>query len=163
MSDLEQMLRRAQDRLTPEQQQQEERGRRMDRAGGALVGAFFAVLIGQIFYWLFIGWPYYSVWSNEMSGRAEMARAEQNRQIRVREAQAQWDAAKLLAQAEVERSRGVAESNNIIANGLGGAEGYLRYLYIQQLGNADKNERTVIYVPTEGLLPITEAGRSLKK
>jgi hypothetical protein len=30
-------------------------------------------------------------------------------------------------------------------------------------GNADKNERTIIYVPTEGLLPITEAGCGIKK
>lgn len=139
------------------------RGWFKDAFTGCLVGALIAVFIGQFFYWVFIGWPYYSVWSSDMSGRAAMAYAEQQRQVKVREAQAALDAASLLAKAEVERAHGVAESNKIVANGLGGPEGYLRYLYIQQLGNAEKNERTVIYVPTEGLLPLTEAGRALKK
>jgi len=104
--------------------------------------------------------PEYAVWSAEMDGKAEMARAEQNRQIKVREAEAERDSAKLKAEAEIERAKGVAKSNEIVSNGLGGPEGYLRYLYIQQLGNAEKNERTVIYVPTNGMLPVTESSRA---
>lgn len=76
-------------------------------------------------------------------GKAELARAEQNRQI-----------ATLDAQAEVARARGVAQANKIIADGLGGPEGYLRYLQIDALRNS---QGTVIYVPTEAGLPITEA------
>lgn len=125
----------------------------------AFTGALTGVLIISLIYWSFVGWAHYSVWSNEMAGRAAMARAEQDRQIKVREAQAFKDSATLLAEAEVTRAKGVAEANKIVAEGLGGAEGYLRYLYIQQLGNAEKNERTVIYVPTNGLLPVTEASR----
>lgn len=89
--------------------------------------------------------PLYRVWSEEMRGRAELARAEQNRRIAV-----------LDAQAEVARARGVAEANQIIAEGLGGPDGYLRYLWIQQLS---QNGQSVIYVPTEAGLPILEAGR----
>lgn len=130
-----------------------------ERFFGWMAGTAIALVIGQALYWLFVGWAHYSIWSNDMSGKAAMAYAEQQRQIKVREAQATKDAAALLAEAEVARAKGVAEANKIVAEGLGGPTGYLRYLYIQQLGNADKNERTVVYVPTEGLLPITEAGR----
>lgn len=102
--------------------------------------------------------PYYHVWNQSMSGTAELRRAEQNRQIAVLEAQAKLDAAKLLAESEVERAKGVAEANRIIADGLGGAEGYLRWLWIDALNNPKAGQQ-VIYVPTEAGLPILEAGK----
>jgi regulator of protease activity HflC (stomatin/prohibitin superfamily) len=132
---------------------------RADKIASAFVGMFIATIVAFSLYWVFVGWAYYRVWSNDMAGRADMAYAEQQRQVKVREAQAFKDSAQLLAEAEVLRATGVAKANEIIAGGLGGPEGYLRYLFIQQLGNADKNERTIVYVPTDGLLPITEAGR----
>ncbi len=89
--------------------------------------------------------PVYNVWAASQRGKAELARAEQNRQI-----------AELDAQAEIARARGVAEANRIIAEGLGGADGYLRYLWIQQLS---QNGQDVIYIPTEAGLPILEAQR----
>lgn len=106
--------------------------------------------------------PYVNVWQRGMAGQAQMAEAEANRQIKVREAQATLDAAKMLAAAEVERAKGVAEANKIVADGLGGPEGYLRYLYIESLKDARGDGAQVIYVPTEAGLPILEAGR-LKK
>ncbi len=71
------------------------------------------------------------------------------------------ESSKLTAQAEVERAKGVAEANTIIADGLGGAEGYLRWRYIEMLEETGKREggRTIIYVPTEANLPILEARR----
>lgn len=134
-----------------------------DRFFGFAAGSFVAILLGQIIYWMFVGWAHYSIWSSDMSGKARFALANQDREIRVREATAKRDSAKLEAEAEVERAKGVAAANKIVSDGLGGPEGYLKYLYIQQLGNADKNERTVIYVPTDGLIPQTEAGRALRK
>lgn len=98
----------------------------------------------------------YNVWAAEKTGEAEFAQANQNRRIKVEEARAHLDSAKLLAQAEVERAKGVAEANDIIADGLGGPEGYLRYLYIQQVSN---NDNQVIYLPTEAGVPILEAGK----
>lgn len=99
--------------------------------------------------------PTYDVWHQEMVGRAELAKANQNRQIAVTEAQAKEESAKFLAQAEVERSKGVAEANRIIGSSLQGNEAYLHYLWIQELANSGH----VIYVPTEANLPILEAGR----
>ncbi len=104
--------------------------------------------------------PYVRVWTSGMEGRAQMAQAEANRQIKVREAQSTRDAAILLAEAEVARAKGVAEANRIVADGLGGPEGYLRYLYIEGLKEArEKAGAQVIYVPTEAGLPIFEANR----
>ncbi|WP_374005543.1 hypothetical protein [Delftia lacustris] len=106
--------------------------------------------------------PYVDVWQKGMAGQAQMAEAEANRQILVREAQAKLDASTMLAAAEVERARGVAEANKIVADGLGGPEGYLRYLYIESLKDARGDGAQVIFVPTEAGLPILEAQR-LKK
>lgn len=100
------------------------------------------------------------VWNAETAGEAELAQARQNRQIATLEAEAKLESAKLLAQAEVERAKGVAEANRIVADGLGGPEGYLRYLYIEHLA---QSQGQIIYVPTEGGLPILEAGRLRSK
>lgn len=96
------------------------------------------------------------VWNAESAGQAELAQARQNRQIATLEAEAKLESARLLAKAEVERAKGVAEANRIVADGLGGPEGYLRYLYIE---NLSQSEGKIIYVPTEAGLPILEAGK----
>ncbi|TYC85314.1 membrane protease subunit [Novosphingobium sp. BW1] len=96
------------------------------------------------------------VWNAQVAGEAQLAQATQNRRIAVLEAQAALDSAKLKAAAEVERAKGLAEANRIVADSPGGPEGYLRYLYIQ---NLEQSRGQIIYVPTEGGLPILEAGR----
>lgn len=125
-----------------------------------IIAAFLALLVifggisGCMTYY-----PQYNVYSQKMAGEAELARAESNRQIKVREAQALLDSSKLTAAAEVERAKGVAQANQIIADSLGGPEGYLRWRYIEMLENTGSNGRDVIYVPTEASLPILEAGK----
>lgn len=109
----------------------------------------------------FWGCPHYSVWQQGLAGEAELRRAEQNRKIVVQEAEAKKEASTSLAQAEVERAKGVAEANKIIGESLAGNEAYLRYLWIQGLENGAAP--TVIYVPTEAGLPILEAGRLMPK
>jgi len=118
----------------------------------AALMSFFVLIPGCM-----AGMPYYSVWEQGMTGRAELARAEQNRQIARFEAEAAVMRAEGEAAAEVARARGNAEANAIIADGLGGPEGYLEYLYIQALRDS---ETEVIYVPTEAGLPILEAQRN---
>jgi regulator of protease activity HflC (stomatin/prohibitin superfamily) len=106
------------------------------------------------------GYPKYKVYSYEMDGRAVLAQAESSRQVAVREALALKDSAKYKAEAEVIRANGVAEANKIIANGLGGPEGYLRYLAIEAMNEQAKSgHATIVYVPTEANIPITEASR----
>lgn len=103
-------------------------------------------------------YPEYKVWSAGKDGEAELKKAEQNRQIKVLEAQAELDSAKLKAQSEIERAKGVAEANKIVAEGLNGHEEYLRYLWIDKVAGGNV-AREVIYVPTEANLPILEAGK----
>jgi len=105
------------------------------------------------------GCPQYNVYERTMAGRAELAQAESNRQIKVQEGIAAQEAAKHFAQAEIERARGVAEANKIIGDSLKGNEDYLRYLWIHNLEVAEQNGATIIYVPTEANLPILEASR----
>lgn len=103
--------------------------------------------------------PQWNVWRADLAGRAALAQAENERKVLIEEAKAQLESARFYAEAEVERAKGVAEANRIIADGLGGPEGYLRYLWIQKLG---ENQQDVIYIPTEAGVPILEAGRAVE-
>lgn len=100
--------------------------------------------------------PWYNVWSQEMEGKAEFAKAEQNRKIKIEEAKANLEAEKLNAQAEVERAKGAAEAIRIENGSI--TPTYIQYLWVRQQG--DLNNKTVIYVPTETNLPILEASRT---
>lgn len=117
-------------------------------AAGLILGCLIALGL--------FGYPRYAVWQQRMQGQAELARAEQNRRIAVSEAEAKKESAKQLAEAEIIRAKGVAESNRIIGESLKGNDGYLRYLWINSLND---NKQNVIYVPTEAGLPILEAGK----
>lgn len=105
---------------------------------------------------LFLAIPPINVWRKELRGKADLKEATWSRQIAVEEAKAKLESAKLFAEAEIERSKGVAQSNQIIADGLKNNDEYLRYLYIQSLNDLDTQ---LIYVPTEAGLPILEANR----
>lgn len=122
---------------------------------GIVVGLAVVSLIPGCMY----AYPQYNVYAERQAGMAELQRAESSRRIRVQEAQALLDASSMTAQAEVERAKGVAEANRIIADSLGGAEGYLRWRYIEMLEQTGAKGRDVIYVPTEANLPILEAGK----
>lgn len=102
--------------------------------------------------------PWYNVWSQEMEGKAEFAKAEQNRKIKIEEAKANLEAEKLNAQAEVERAKGAAEAIRIENGSI--TPTYIQYLWVRQQSNL--NDKTVIYVPTESNLPILEAPRMLQ-
>lgn len=103
------------------------------------------------------GCPAYNVWQQGMEGQAALAKATQDRQIKVQEAVATKEAAVMLAEAEVERAKGVAAANKIIGNSLHDNEDYLRYLFVNGL---EHTQNQVIYVPTEAQLPILEASRN---
>ena len=99
--------------------------------------------------------PRYNVWSQEMDGKAEFAKAEQNRKIKIEEAKANLEAEKLNAQAEIERAKGAAEAIRIENGSITPA--YIQYLWVRQQ-NANTNNK-IIYIPTEAGLPVLEAGR----
>ena len=101
--------------------------------------------------------PWYNVWSQEMEGKAEFAKAEQNRKIKIEEAKANLEAEKLNAQAEIERAKGAAEAIRIENGSI--TPTYIQYLWVRQQSNL--SNKTVIYVPTETNLPILESTRAL--
>lgn len=120
----------------------------------------FLILLTTLAMW---GCPQYEVYSRTLTGQAELKQAEWNRQIRIKEAEAAQESAKHLAQAEIERAKGVAEANRIIGASLHDNEDYLRYLWIHNLEVAESKGAEVIYVPTEANLPILEATRRLRR
>jgi hypothetical protein len=122
--------------------------------------------------------PAYNVWWMSMEGKAQLKKAEQDRQIMVQEAQATFDSSSLLAdaavvkakgeaQAAIERAKGEAKARVENANGEAEANqvisasinfDYNIYLWIKALNNG---RNSVVYVATEAgvPLPVTEAGK----
>ncbi|EXY41662.1 hypothetical protein [Bacteroides fragilis] len=123
----------------------------MNKLGTVTVILVAAMMTGGLFIV-----PYYNVWQQEMSGKAEFAKAEQNRKIKIEEAKANLEAEKLNAQAEVERAKGAAEAIRIENGSITPA--YIQYLWVRQQSNL--NDKTVIYIPTETNLPVLEASRN---
>lgn len=124
-----------------------------------LLGLFLAT-------WLLSGcgvvglfYPPMKIYMEETEGKAELAKAEYSKKVQIADAEGKKTAATLLAGAEVERAKGVAEANKIIGDSLKDNEAYLRYLYIHNLETAEKNGSQIIYIPTEAGLPILEAGK----
>lgn len=123
----------------------------MNKLGTVTVILVAAMMTGGLFIV-----PYYNVWQQEMSGKAEFAKAEHNRKIKIEEAKANLEAEKLNAQAEVERAKGAAEAIRIENGSITPA--YIQYLWVRQQSNL--NDKTVIYIPTETNLPVLEASRN---
>ncbi len=117
-----------------------------------IVGAIILIVVAMAFIM-----PWYNVWSQEMEGKAEFAKAEQNRKIKIEEARANLEAEKLNAQAEIERAKGAAEAIRIENGSI--TPTYIQYLWVRQ--QSDLSNKTVIYVPTETNLPILESTRML--
>lgn len=112
------------------------------------------------------GLPQLGVYNRTLAGKAALMEAESTRQVRVLEAKARQEAAALEAQAEITKAEGSAKAIAAVKDQLGGPDGYLRWLYLQGLQepNAGGDREKIIYIPTDGLvpLPISEAGRTTK-
>lgn len=124
-----------------------------ESVGGWIIGISIVIIliigfIGALMYII----PQYGVWQKGLSGKAQLAEAEWNRQIAIKEAEARLESAKLDRLSEIERAHGVAEAQEIIATTL--TEEYLRYLWIQGLHDGSSE---TIYIATEANLPILEA------
>ena len=122
----------------------------------------FSVILSTIFVavCLMFAMPTYKVWQQNKEGEAELARAEQNRQIAIQEAKAKEESAKSLANAEVIRAQGVAQANKIIGDSLQNNDAYIHWLWVETL---KETHDQVIYIPTEAGIPITESARFFKE
>ena len=131
------------------------------RNSKALVG--IVAVVGILIIVLMFGLPLYNVWQQEMAGKAEMAKAEQNRKILIEEARARLEAEKLNAQAEVERAKGMAEAMKLENGTLNST--YNQYLFIRTLEKlADKGDLPqIIYMPSEGLVPVLDVSKKMEQ
>lgn len=131
----------------------------MNRKGqegfGIMLTLIVLGLIAMIVFFMFV-FPLLKPWWASQDGKAELAQAEQNRQIAVLEAIAKKESATQLAQAEIERAKGVAEANRIIGESLQGNQDYLKYLWITEVATHD-SQKTTVYIPTEANIPLLEA------
>lgn len=109
-----------------------------------LLAVIVGVLVGIVMVFLWISYSYLP--------SKRLARAEIEKRILVEQARAERDSAVFEAEGEVNRAKGVAEANRIIADSL--SDEYLRYHYINTIA---KNNQDTIYIPTEAGLPILEA------
>lgn len=118
-----------------------------------------AIILGAIVVMMW-GMPVYNVWQQEMAGKAEMAKAEQNRRILVEEAKARLEAEKLNAQAEVARAKGMAEAMRVENGQLNST--YNQYLFIRTLEKlAEKGDLPqIIYLPSEGMVPVMDLNKA---
>lgn len=129
--------------------------RTMAKFFGCIAAGIGALIIGFM-----LIYPQYNVYSQRMEGEAQLAHAEYSKRIAVETAKAKRDAAAMEADAEVARAEGVAKANKIIGESLHDNPEYLKYLW---LTNIDHNtDKTVIYIPTEGNIPLLETSRLQK-
>jgi len=129
---------------------------RINSQGLSIKQILYAVIgIAVFFVGMAFVLPWYNVWSQEMEGKAEFAKAEQNRKIKIEEAKANLEAEKLNAQAEIERAKGAAEAIRIENGSI--TPTYIQYLWVRQ--QSDLSNKTVIYIPTETNLPLLESMR----
>jgi hypothetical protein len=128
----------------------------MMRTGLGGLGLFATLSIVALIAFIVVLWPQYNVYAQRLAGEAALAEAQSSRQVAILEARAKKESAAYLAEAEIIRAQGAAKANNILQNSLGGPEGYLRYLQIQAI---ETSKASLIYVPTEAGLPVTEARR----
>ena len=114
-------------------------------ATGTTIAVFVVCGLIAIGMW---GCPRYNVWQKKLAGEARLRQQEYEKQILVEQAKAEKESAKLLAEAEVERARGIAESMKIISDNLKGNPEYLQYWAIQaQIKMSESPNHTTVYIP----------------
>jgi regulator of protease activity HflC (stomatin/prohibitin superfamily) len=100
------------------------------------------------------GLPTYNVWQQEMAGKARLAESSQSRQIQIEQARGEVEAAKLLAEAIETVGTAAREYPE-----------YRQQKWLTDLGEslANGHVEQTIYIPMNGQIPITEAGRVANK
>jgi regulator of protease activity HflC (stomatin/prohibitin superfamily) len=112
----------------------------------------FTTAIALIFTLGLVMWgaPTYTVWQQEMAGKAVLAEASQSRQVQIEQAKAELESSKIRAQAI-----------EVIGAAAKAYPEYRQQEYMAAMGEAlsSGNIEQMIYIPTESNLPITEASR----
>lgn len=113
--------------------------------GGVVMIVCFVIAAGIAF-----GYPNYLVWEQGKQGEAALAKATQDRQIKVQE-----------AEAEMEAASKQAEANKVLGESVREYPEAMEQKWVEAIAHT---QNQVIYLPTEASVPITESGRmALKK
>lgn len=94
------------------------------------------------------------------AGEAALIESEGSKKVIIETAKANYESAKMNADADIIRAKGIAEANHIIGESLNGNRAYLEWLWID---NMNKNENAVFYVPTENKIPLMQQAQSVSK
>jgi regulator of protease activity HflC (stomatin/prohibitin superfamily) len=115
-----------------------------------IAGVFGLVVVSGISGCLAFG-PQYRVYEQRLHGEAELARAQSARQVLVAQAEAERDAAKMRADAIAIVGQAAKDFPEYRTQEFIGA-------FAEAMHSGKINQ--IIYVPTEGSIPILEAGRA---
>jgi hypothetical protein len=117
------------------------------------------IILSIIGFIAFLCWvlPIYSVWAAHKSGQADLAKAKNEQQVQVAEANGRLNAAEINKQAQMIEAEAISKSVEIIGKSLHDNAGYLQWQWIKMMEDRDSGD--TIYVPTEAGLPILEAGK----
>lgn len=120
-----------------------------DYSGVIVLGGLALVSLGFIAF-LFWFFPMYNVWQAGLAGKASLMRAEQEKQIQIQQAKGELESAKLRE-----------EAIRIVGKATKEFPEYRQQEFIGAFAEAIKSDKInqIIYVPTEGNIPITEAPR----
>lgn len=110
-----------------------------------IVGGIIMTVLSLMF-----GLPVYSVWQQGLAGEADLAKADQTRQIIVTQARAELEAA-------TERAKAIS----IMGEAAKKYPEYCQQEFIGAFAEALKEGKInqIIYVPTEANIPVLEAGK----
>jgi len=112
-----------------------------------------ALIVGVIFGSVYI-WSGLRVMNATSVGKAELAQAEQNRQIKI-----------TTAQAEKEAAEYQAEAIRIVGQAAKDFPEYRHQEFLSAFGEALREGKMsqIIYVPTEANIPLMEAGKRINQ
>ena len=122
----------------------------------SIVGWSLGGFVLVILVWVLFGYPHWRVWAAHQSGLADLAKANNEQQIQIAQANSRLKAADLNKQAAVIEAQAVALQISEIGTKLTEHDLYLKWQWIQMM---EKGAHATIYVPTEANLPILEATR----
>lgn len=117
----------------------------------AVISIFLVIaLVACVIFGSVWTWSHLRVMNATSIGKSELARAEQNRQIKIKTAEAERDAAKLQA-----------EAIQIVGEAAKAYPEYRHQEFLSAFGEALREGKMnqIIYVPTEANIPLMEAGK----
>ena len=115
--------------------------------GGIAACIMTGLLFTAFLFWVF---PVWNVWAEELSGKAMLKKAEQEKLIMIETAKAEKDSAVYRA-AAIETIGKMAQKY----------PEYRQQEFLGAVGEAliEGNINQILYIPTEAMMPITEAGK----